>query len=79
MLFSEEKITAKELEENMKAYFNLLQGFVLLGYGSTVGAGPTLSSNIHASLKQVINSSFSFWRESVASYGINLFYHSFLC
>ncbi|CAO2830143.1 unnamed protein product [Amaranthus hypochondriacus] len=69
MLFSEEKITAKELEENMKAYFNLLQGFVLLGYGSTVGAGPTLSSNIHASLKQVIDSSFSFWRESVASYG----------
>ncbi|GAB4840348.1 hypothetical protein Ancab_021115 [Ancistrocladus abbreviatus] len=57
------------LEENMQAYFNILQGVLLLAYGSTVGAGPTLSSNIHASIKQVIDCSFMLWRESVSSYG----------
>ncbi|GAB2297009.1 hypothetical protein Dimus_031113 [Dionaea muscipula] len=31
-------------------------------------AGPTLSSNIHASVKQVVDSSFVLWKESVASY-----------
>ncbi|KMT08186.1 hypothetical protein BVRB_6g143090 [Beta vulgaris subsp. vulgaris] len=69
MLFTGEKTKVRALEENMEAYFNGLQGLLLLAYGSTVGAGPTLSSNIHASIKQVVDSSFLLWRECVASYG----------
>ena len=63
----------KALEENMASYFNILQGFLLLSHGSTVGAGPTLSSYVNTSMKQVIDSSFVLWKESVSSYGI-LFY-----
>ncbi|KAH9746552.1 cyclin-d1-binding protein 1 [Citrus sinensis] len=43
MLWTGETPEAKAIEENMAEYFNMLQGFVLLSHGSTVGAGPTLS------------------------------------
>lgn len=69
MLFTGDRTNITALEENMGAYFNLLQGLILLAYGSTVGAGPTLSFNIHASIKQVIACSFLLWKECVASYG----------
>ncbi|GAB2297322.1 hypothetical protein Dimus_031432 [Dionaea muscipula] len=69
MLWTGEKPELKALEESMEGYFNILQGLLLLAYGGTVGAGPTLSSNIHASVKQVVDRSFVLWKESVASYG----------
>ncbi|KAK9276748.1 hypothetical protein L1049_006284 [Liquidambar formosana] len=69
MLWTGEAPEVKALEENMAAYFNMLQGFLLLSHGSTVGAGPTLSSSIHASVKQVVDCSFMLWKESVSSYG----------
>lgn len=59
----------KALEENMASYFNILQGFLLLSHGSTVGAGPTLSSYVNTSMKLVIDCSFRLWRECVSSYG----------
>lgn len=69
MLWTGEAPEVKMLEENMAAYFNMLQGFLLFAHGSTVGAGRTLSSNIHAAGKQVVDCSFMLWRESVSSYG----------
>lgn len=69
MLWSGETPEVKALEENMATYFNVLQGFVLLSHGTTVGAGPTLCSSIHASVKNIIDSSFMLWNESVSSYG----------
>ncbi|KHN06718.1 Cyclin-D1-binding protein 1 like [Glycine soja] len=39
----------------MASYFNTLQAFLLLSHSSTVGAGPTLSSSVHSSLKQVVD------------------------
>ncbi|XP_042506208.1 uncharacterized protein LOC122082599 [Macadamia integrifolia] len=59
----------KELEENMGVYFNMLQGFLLHTHGSTVGAGPTLCSSVHASAQQIVNCSFSLMKEAVSSYG----------
>ncbi|KAL3510664.1 hypothetical protein ACH5RR_030065 [Cinchona calisaya] len=69
MLWNGEKLELKALEENMATYFNILQGFLLLAHGSTVGAGHTLASCIHASVKQVVDSSFVLMKESVSSYG----------
>ncbi|GAB2226636.1 hypothetical protein Droror1_Dr00022451 [Drosera rotundifolia] len=69
MLWSGEKPGLKALKESMVSYFNVLQVLLLLAYGSTVGAGPTLSSNVHTAVKQVVDSSFMLWRESVSSYG----------
>ncbi|GAV75537.1 GCIP domain-containing protein [Cephalotus follicularis] len=69
MLWTGEVPEAKAIEENIESYFNMLQGFLLLSHGSTVGAGPTLSSNIHGSIKQVVNSSFKLLKESVSLYG----------
>ena len=69
LLWSEQTREPRELEENMEAYFNTLQGFLLLSHGSTEGAGPTLSSYVHASVKRVIDSSFKLFKESVSSYG----------
>ncbi|XP_026386916.1 uncharacterized protein LOC113282173 [Papaver somniferum] len=63
--------TMKELEENMRVYFNLLQGFILLAHSSKIGAGPTLSSYINASAKHVADTSYSFFKESVSSFGTN--------
>ncbi|KAI3910482.1 hypothetical protein MKX01_003726 [Papaver californicum] len=59
----------KELEENMGVYFNLLQGFLLLVHSSKIGAGPTLSSYINASAKHVADTSYSFFKEAVFSFG----------
>ncbi|KAJ8770041.1 hypothetical protein K2173_010029 [Erythroxylum novogranatense] len=69
MLWSGETPKAKEIEENMQTYFNTLQGFLLLSQGSTVGAGPTLSSSFNASIKQVVDSSFKLMIETVSSFG----------
>ncbi|KAI8023975.1 hypothetical protein LOK49_LG03G00884 [Camellia lanceoleosa] len=69
MLWTGERPEVKELEENMAAYFNMLQGFLLLSHGSKVGAGPTLSSCIHTCVKQVVDCSFMLFKESVSSYG----------
>ncbi|CAN4121736.1 unnamed protein product [Withania somnifera] len=71
MLWTGEAPEVKALEENMASYFNMLQGLLLLSHSSTVGAGPTLSSCIHASIKQVVDSSFMLMKESVSSYGSN--------
>ncbi|XP_071702291.1 uncharacterized protein [Rutidosis leptorrhynchoides] len=69
MLWSGDGPDAKSLEESMATYSNLLQGFLLLSHGSMIGAGPTLSSCIHSSVKQVTDCSFMLLRESVAAYG----------
>ncbi|KAG5521671.1 hypothetical protein RHGRI_034033 [Rhododendron griersonianum] len=70
MLWTGEKPEVKELEENMGTYFNMLQGFLLLSHGTKVGAGPTLYSCIHASVKQVVDCSFMLFKESVSSYDL---------
>ncbi|CAK9151291.1 unnamed protein product [Ilex paraguariensis] len=69
MLWTGETPEVKALEENMATYFNTLQGFLLLAHGSSVGAGPTLLSSIHASVKQVVDCSFMLLKESVSAYG----------
>ncbi|MED6196720.1 hypothetical protein PIB30_050028 [Stylosanthes scabra] len=69
MLWTGEKPGAKAIEENMTTYFNTLQGFLLVSHASTVGAGPTLSSSVHASVKQVVDSSFRLMKDTVSSYG----------
>ncbi|XP_028758166.1 uncharacterized protein LOC114717233 isoform X2 [Neltuma alba] len=69
MLWTGQKPEVKAMEETMTSYFNTLQGFLLLSHGSTVGAGPTLSSCIHASVKQVVDSSFRLMKEFVSLYG----------
>ncbi|CAH8347544.1 unnamed protein product [Eruca vesicaria subsp. sativa] len=65
----EEPPKAKALKETMDAYYNALQGFLLLCHGSMVGAGPTLSSSIQASVKQIVDSSFKLLHGSVSLYG----------
>ncbi|XP_068637510.1 uncharacterized protein [Aristolochia californica] len=57
-----------EVEQNMGVYCNILQGFLLNCVASMVGAGPTLSSNIRASAKQVTDSSMTFFRGAISSY-----------
>ncbi|XP_050377650.1 uncharacterized protein LOC126794897 [Argentina anserina] len=69
MIWSGDRVEARVIEENMTAYFNMLQNFLLLSHGSLVGAGPTLSSCVHASVKQVVDSSFKLMKESVSLYG----------
>ncbi|XP_058769364.1 uncharacterized protein LOC131643227 [Vicia villosa] len=69
MLWSGDKPESKAIEENMTSYFNNLQGFLLVSHGSMVGAGPTLSSSIHESVKQVVDSSFRLMKETVSLYG----------
>lgn len=68
MLWTGATPEVKALEENLATYFNILQGFLLLSHGSTVGAGATLSSCIHASVKQVVDCSFMLLKEAVSSY-----------
>ncbi|CAL9215993.1 unnamed protein product [Arabidopsis halleri] len=58
MLWTGESPKAESLTETMKSYFNALHGFLLCFHGSTLGAGPTLSSIIHGSVKQIVDSSF---------------------
>ncbi|MQL69800.1 hypothetical protein Taro_002138 [Colocasia esculenta] len=69
MLWTGETPDARELEENIGTYCNVLQGFLLVCHGNTVGAGPTLQACIRASAKQVIDCSLSLLREAVSSYG----------
>ncbi|GLT34348.1 hypothetical protein SLA2020_088690 [Shorea laevis] len=69
MLWAGEAPEAKAIEETMESYFNVLQGFLLLSHGSTVGAGPTLSSSIHESVRQAVDCSFKLLQESVDLYG----------
>ncbi|KAJ0257657.1 Cyclin-D1-binding protein [Hirschfeldia incana] len=59
---------AESLKETMESYFNALQGFLLCCHGSTVGAGPTLSSLIHVSVKKIVDSSFRLLQGSVSLY-----------
>lgn len=68
MLWTGDTPKAKELEENMASYFNVLQGFLLYFYGSMVGAGPTLSSSLHQLVMQVVNSSFNLMKDTISSY-----------
>ncbi|KAL2324159.1 hypothetical protein Fmac_023217 [Flemingia macrophylla] len=68
MLWSGEKPEPKAIEENMTAYFNTLQGFLLLSHASLVDAGPTLSSAVHLSVKHVVDSSFRLMKETVSFY-----------
>ncbi|CAH8355372.1 unnamed protein product [Eruca vesicaria subsp. sativa] len=58
----------ESLKETMDSYFNALQGFLLCCHGSTVGAGPTLSSLIHVSVKKIVDSSFRLLQGSVSLY-----------
>lgn len=60
---------AESLKETMESYFNALQGFLLCCHGSTVGAGSTLSSLIHVSVKKIVDSSFRLLQGSVSLYG----------
>ncbi|GKU90243.1 hypothetical protein SLEP1_g4256 [Rubroshorea leprosula] len=68
MLWTGESPEAKAIEETMESYVNLLQGFLLLSHGSSVSAGPTLSSSIHESVRQVVDCSFKLLKESVSLY-----------
>ncbi|KAL6571080.1 hypothetical protein OROGR_000630 [Orobanche gracilis] len=69
MLYTGETPGVEALEENMSAYFKMLQGLLLLSHGSSVGAGPTLALCIHKAIKQVADSSFMLLQEAVSSYG----------
>ncbi|GLU04681.1 hypothetical protein SLE2022_218170 [Rubroshorea leprosula] len=69
MLWTGESPEAKAIEETMESYVNLLQGFLLLSHGSSVSAGPTLSSSIHESVRQVVDCSFKLLKESVSLHG----------
>ncbi|KAK8643570.1 hypothetical protein V6N13_012859 [Hibiscus sabdariffa] len=69
MLWNGESPDAKQVEETMNSFFNVLQGFLLLSHGSTVGAGPTLSSSIHESVKHIVDCSFRLMKEHVSLYG----------
>ncbi|KAL8137547.1 hypothetical protein V2J09_003548 [Rumex salicifolius] len=68
MLWSGNKPEVKVLEQNMQAYFNMLQGLVLQSHSSSAGAGQTLLSSINVSIKQVVDCSFMLWKESVSTY-----------
>ncbi|KFK44384.1 hypothetical protein AALP_AA1G250400 [Arabis alpina] len=68
MLWTGENPKAESLKETMESYFNALQGFLLCCHGSTVGAGSTLSSIIHVSVKQIVDSSFRLLQGSVSLY-----------
>ncbi|CAJ2630618.1 unnamed protein product [Trifolium pratense] len=69
MLWTGDQPDSKAIEETMTSYFNNLQGFLLISHGSKIGAGPTLSSSIHESVKQVVDSSFRLMKETVSFYG----------
>ena len=56
------------LKENIAAYFNVLQGFLLAYHGSTIGAGPTLHKYITSSAKGVVDASFLLFKLAVSAY-----------
>ncbi|KAG2617656.1 uncharacterized protein LOC120664702 isoform X2 [Panicum virgatum] len=68
MLWSGDLPNVETLKENIVAYFNILQGFLLVCHGSMVGAGPTLHKSICGSAKNVVDSSFSLFKHAVSAY-----------
>ncbi|XP_078172218.1 uncharacterized protein LOC144566174 isoform X2 [Carex rostrata] len=68
MLWCEETSDVKALKENIAAYFNVLQGFLLFCHSSTIGAGPTLHKSIHGASKRVVDSSISLFKETISFY-----------
>lgn len=66
MLWTIEIPEVSQLEKSLKACFDELQIFGLVLHGCLVGTGPTLSSCILASVKQVFDSSFKLLKESVS-------------
>ncbi|GJN15161.1 hypothetical protein PR202_gb02054 [Eleusine coracana subsp. coracana] len=68
MLWSGDLPDVATLKENIDAYFNILQGFLLVCHGSLVGVGPTLHKSISSSAKNVIDSSFSLFKQAVSAY-----------
>ncbi|EAY98958.1 hypothetical protein EE612_031062 [Oryza sativa] len=68
MVWSGDLPDVETLKENIVAYFNILQGFLLGCHGSTVGAGPTLHKSICSSAKNVVDSSFSLFNQAVSAY-----------
>ena len=70
MVWSGDLPGVEALKENIAAYFNVLQGFLLACHGSTVGAGPTLHKYITISAKGVVDSSFSLFKLAVSAYGM---------
>jgi cyclin-D1-binding protein 1 len=70
MLWSGDLPDVSALKENIDAYFNILQGFLLICHGSMIGAGPTLHKSISSSAKNVVDSSFSLFKQAVSAYGM---------
>lgn len=70
MIWSGDLPNVETLKENIVAYFNILQGFLLVCHGSMVGAGPTLHKSICGSAKNVVDSSFSLFKHAVSAYGM---------
>ncbi|XP_006655573.2 uncharacterized protein LOC102701270 [Oryza brachyantha] len=68
MVWSGDLPDVETLKENIVAYFNILQGFLLGCHGSTVGAGPTLHKSICSSAKSVVDSSFSLFNQAVSAF-----------
>ncbi|CAN6345933.1 unnamed protein product [Urochloa humidicola] len=68
MLWSGDLPNEETLKENIVAYFNILQGFLLVCHGSMVGAGPTLHKSICGSAKNIVDSSFSLFKHAVSAY-----------
>lgn len=66
MLWTREIPEVIQLEKSLKACFDELQIFGLVSHACLVGTGPTLSSCILASVKQVFDSSFKLLKESVS-------------
>ncbi|KAF6991705.1 hypothetical protein CFC21_008760 [Triticum aestivum] len=68
MVWSGDLPGVETLKENIAAYFNVLQGFLLACHGSTVSAGPTLHKYITSSAKGVVDASFSLFKLAVSAY-----------
>jgi len=76
-LWTGESPKAESVKETMESYFKALLGFLLCCHGSTLGAGPTLSSIVHGSVKQIVDSSFRLFQGSVSLYGNNEKFYTF--
>ncbi|EXB65590.1 hypothetical protein L484_025856 [Morus notabilis] len=69
MLWTGKEPQATEVKESMESYFNVLVGFLLLSHGSTVGAGPTLSSFILQAVKKIVDCSYKLIKDAIVSLG----------
>lgn len=77
MLWSGGTPDVKLLENNITTYCTILQGFIFLCHGSTVGAGPTLFFSVRASAKQVIDRSISLLKDPILlSHGMHIHCHN---